>query len=557
MSSPFQAPPAGTDVPPGSDARYFYRRQAYSRNPVTEGNFVGGRSVNFTAEASGGHYLVPSECRIVAKLLVTSSEGTQLEKSVRFATDPIHTGMFSAGMLSINGTTVESVASNMRDVALLQLRMDNTSAGADMGGGTAGLLGFSQKMVQSEEHLSPADLAAVKAGNGGTAAGAGADSSAAAGNDGGWTAATALQAAVPTDERSDKHELLLNNCSNKRRSDGRVFSTTAVAAGASYVGADATSVAPSPIEISAPMSQGFAFMRQKRAFLPDMQFQWNYTINPDFAKDMCFSEFLPAAVSAVSGANNSALAGIVPAVSAAAGTPTIVVQELYADLMYAVPRVAIPRGPSIQVPYQGISVYHRQLTANKTFTEVFSGIPASIGMVAVALRDPASSTFVNSELYKIGGDPNYGFSRFSLQLGALQLPQPAAELDMSEKQVGRAFADWLSLTGGGATNGNGGALANLTGWTSAPILGYRILQDPGAYADTLTLRFDLKTALNGVAAQTDHPTDAELKAGAANRYPYQEMPELVVAVIHQKVFEAFWNDGDTFPSRIVCDDVLN
>jgi len=557
MSSPFQAPPAGTDVPPGSDARYFYRRQAYSRNPVTEGNFVGGRSVNFTAEASGGHYLVPSECRIVAKLLVTSSEGTQLEKSVRFATDPIHTGMFSAGMLSINGTTVESVASNMRDVALLQLRMDNTSAGADMGGGTAGLLGFSQKMVQSEEHLSPADLVAVKAGNGGTAAGAGADSSTATANAGGWTAATALQAAVPTDERSDKHELLLNNCSNKRRSDGRVFSTTAVAAGASYVGADDTSVAPSPIEISAPMSQGFAFMRQKRAFLPDMQFQWNYTINPDFAKDMCFSEFLPAAVSAVSAANDSKLAGIVPAVSAAAGTPTIVVQELYADLMYAVPRVAIPRGPSIQVPYQGISVYHRQLTANKTFTEVFSGIPASIGMVAVALRDPASSTFVNSELYKIGGDPNYGFSRFSLQLGALQLPQPAAELDMSEKQVGRAFADWLSLTGGGATNGNGGALANLTGWTSAPILGYRILQDPGAYADTLTLRFDLKTALNGVAAQTDHPTDAELKAGAANRYPYQEMPELVVAVIHQKVFEAFWNDGDTFPSRIVCDDVLN
>jgi len=557
MSSPFQAPPAGTDVPPGSDARYFYRRQAYSRNPVTEGNFVGGRSVNFTAEASGGHYLVPSECRIVAKLLVTSSEGTQLEKSVRFATDPIHTGMFSAGMLSINGTTVESVASNMRDVALLQLRMDNTSAGADMGGGTAGLLGFSQKMVQSEEHLSPADLAAVKAGNGGTAAGAGNDSSTATAQAGGWTAANALQAAVPTDERSDKHELLLNNCSNKRRSDGSVFSTTAVAAGNGYAGADGNSVAPSPIEISAPMSQGFAFMRQKRAFLPDMQFQWNYTINPDFAKDMCFSELLPAAVSAVSGANDSALAGIVPSVSAAAGTPTIVVQELYADLMYAVPRVAIPRGPSIQVPYQGISVYHRQLTANKTFTEVFSGIPASIGMVAVALRDPASSTFVNSELYKIGGDPNYGFSRFSLQLGALQLPQPAAELDMSEKQVGRAFADWLSLTGGGATNGNGGALANLTGWTSAPILGYRILQDPGAYADTLTLRFDLKTALNGVAAQTDHPTDAELKAGAANRYPYQEMPELVVAVIHQKVFEAFWNDGDTFPSRIVCDDVLN
>jgi hypothetical protein len=119
---------------------------------------------------------------------------------------------------------------------------------------------------------------------------------------------------------------------------------------------------------------------------------------------------------------------------------------------------------------------------------------------------------------------------------------------MSEKQVGRAFADWLSLTGGGATNGNGKALANLTGWTSAPILGYHILQDPGSYADTLTLRFDLKTALNSVVAQTAHPTDTELKASAADRYPYKEMPELVVAVIHQKVFEAFWADNETFPS---------
>ena len=35
------------------------------------------------------------------------------------------------------------------------------------------------------------------------------------------------------------------------------------------------------------MSQGFSFMRQKRAFLLDMQFSFTYTINPDFAKD-CF-----------------------------------------------------------------------------------------------------------------------------------------------------------------------------------------------------------------------------------------------------------------------------
>ena len=167
MASPFTAPPAGTEVPPSSDARYFYRRQAFSRNPVTGNNWQGGKSVSFVAEASGGHFLVPSECRLVARLLVKDSTGKQLEQSVRFATDPIHCGLFNAGMLSINGTTVESVASNMRDQSLLQLRMDNTSAGADFGGGTAGLLGFSQKMTQSDEHFSVADVRKIQPAQGG------------------------------------------------------------------------------------------------------------------------------------------------------------------------------------------------------------------------------------------------------------------------------------------------------------------------------------------------------------------------------------------------------
>ena len=39
------------------------------------------------------------------------------------------------------------------------------------------------------------------------------------------------------------------------------------------------------------MSQGFAFMRQKRAFLPDMQFSWSYTINPDYQRDMFFTRY--------------------------------------------------------------------------------------------------------------------------------------------------------------------------------------------------------------------------------------------------------------------------
>ena len=557
MSSPFQTPPAGTEVPPSSDTRYFYRRQHFSRNPVTGNQWQAGKTVNFTAEASGGHFLVPSECRIVAKLKITSSTGGQLEQSTRFATDPIHTGMFNAGMLSINGTTIESVAANMRDQSILQLRMDNTTAGADMGGGTAGLLGFSQKMTQSDENFSVADVASIAQGNGGSGA-TGVNSS---GGDAAaeWTAVSGqLQPFLTSDERSDKHQLLLNNCSNKRRSDGSRFSVTGVAGGPSYTSADGTTpepatVGPSSIEISSPMSQGFAFMRQKRAFLPDMQFSWSYTINPDYAKDMFFTQFLPSTVSHVSGANNDATTALLSAVPPAVDAPTVVIEEIFADLMYAVPRVSIPRGPSIHVPYQALTVYHRQLTAASTFTEVFSGIPASCGGIVVALRDPAHSVHVNSELYELGGDPSYGFRRFSLSLGALTLPQPAAELDMSEKQVGRAFADWLSMTGGSATNGNGGALANLTGWTSAPILAYRILQDPGAYADTLTLRFDLKSGLTS----TDMATDAQLRLRDTTAKPYQNMPELVVGVIHQRVFEAFWSEGETFPSRVVVDDVLN
>ena len=209
------------------------------------------------------------------------------------------------------------------------------------------------------------------------------------------------------------------------------------------------------------------------------------------------------------------------------------------------------------MPFQGLQVFHRALTATDKFTEVFSGIPASVGLVLVALRDPHRSVHNNSELYSLGGDPEYGFKRFSLQLGALTLPQPAAELNMSEIQAGRAFADWLSATGGSATNGNGGAVGNLSEWTKAPILAYRILQDPGAYADTLTIRLDLKkqlrsdkmsTKANKIIDQSDYDVDVD---------PYMSMPELVVGVVHQRVFEAFWDGPDTFPTRVVVDDVLN
>ena len=53
-----------------------------------------------------------------------------------------------------------------------------------------------------------------------------------------WTAVSSqLKPFINPDERSDKlHQLLLNNCSNKRRSDGSRFSIIGVAAGHSYAG---------------------------------------------------------------------------------------------------------------------------------------------------------------------------------------------------------------------------------------------------------------------------------------------------------------------------------
>ena len=75
------------------------------------------------------------------------------------------------------------------------------------------------------------------------------------------------------------------------------------------------------------------------------------------------------------------------------------------------------------------------------------------------------------------------------------------------------------------------------------------------YADTLTLRFDLKNQL--VSDSTQMPTDDQLRVRDPAKLPYQEMPELVVGVIHQRVFEAFWSEGETFVNRIVVDDILN
>jgi hypothetical protein len=112
----------------------------------------------------------------------------------------------------------------------------------------------------------------------------------------------------------------------------------------------------------------------------------------------------------------------------------------------------------------------------------------------------------------------------------LQLPSPQYDVSFPDRRIGRLMQDWISFTGGSASNGVGAD--NITEFCKSPLLAFRILQEPGSYASTATVRLDTSANVG---------TDCEL----------------VCAAIHQKVFEAYWQDGETFPSRVVVDDVLN
>eukprot|EP01048_Picozoa_sp_COSAG05_P004531 COSAG05_NODE_248_length_12946_cov_85.003737_6_plen_509_part_00 len=508
MASPFIAQPAGTPVAPSTSARYYYRRQVYSRNPVTQGNFVSGRNVNFNFEASGGHYFVPQESRIVAKLKIKATDGTspptlsKLERSVRFACDPV-SNMWSAAQLSINGTTVESHANNVDDIARIQLRTEHTKAGAD-GPGSAGLLSFNQKMLRQNHFVDGTD-----------------NSGGASGDE---RAAAAAIGFTSDDERSDKYELLVQNCSN-----------------VTHANADETEA----VEISSPLGQVFTFCRQTKAFLPNMQFQIQLTISDNYEKDMFYTQELDGVVSNVAyqtaaGGNPAVAAGRVSTlisnkIAPAARAPNVEVEELYLDAMFAVPSVSVPPPTSLQVPYQAVTVYTRTLTASSNFTETFTSIPASVGAIVIGLRDATHAIAINRELYERGaagtaGDTQ-GIKTLSLALGSLQLPIPAYQLNFSKHQFGRLFADWLSFTGGSASNGVGGD--SMTEFAKSPLAAFRVLQEPGAYASTAIVRMETNGA--NVDANT----------------------EMVLWCIHQKVFEAFWSDGETFPSKVVVDDVLN
>jgi hypothetical protein len=73
----------------------------------------------------------------------------------------------------------------------------------------------------------------------------------------------------------------------------------------------------------------------------------------------------------------------------------------------------------------------------------------------------------------------------------------------------------------------------MTSWKNSVILAARVLQDPGSYASTATVRFTTKADIE----------DAD-------------NAELVFWVISTRVLECFWSQGETFPDRVMVDSVL-
>jgi hypothetical protein len=339
-----------------------------------------------------------------------------------------------------------------------------------------------------------------------------------------------------TAERCDKHEVLLRNCS-----------ADALNANGSETKA---------VELSTPLGQIFPFCRQDKAFLPNTQWRIDLTINDKFAEDMFFTEDLrgvasTAAISLASqgGTGNTtvtqplgsvgdhlgaqvAVPGYVAPVAAVTAAPTIVVEDIYIDAMFASPSQVLPVPRSISVPFQDIEVYTRKLGVGNNFVENFTSISPGVGAICCALRDSSHDIGTNRELYSLGGGAK-GFQTWAFSLGNLQLPIPSYQMKIDEYQSGRAFADWLSFTGGSYANGVGGEGSSLTSWTKSPILAARCLQDPGSYASTCTVRFTTK---------------ADIEAA--------DNAELVFWVISTRVMEAFWSSGETFPDRVIVDTVL-
>jgi hypothetical protein len=208
----------------------------------------------------------------------------------------------------------------------------------------------------------------------------------------------------------------------------------------------------------------------------------------------------------------------------------VYVEDLYLDLMMAVPRVPIPPPMSMQVPYQSMTLYTRALTQTTSFQETFSGIPPSVTGMVVAMRSEAHGLDQNRELYLAGGSTSASsFKNFQLQMGTLSLPSPAYDMDLPQRRAARSFADYVSFVGGDHRDGTGAM--SYTEWCESPLLCFRILQNPGEFSSTVSLKFT---------------TQGQVPAGTT----------LMLFCLHSKVFEAEWSDPGGMPTKVLTDEIL-
>ena len=527
----FETAPAGTPIEPTHSVRSYYRRQIYPATPSTGENHVAGREIQWRFQASGQHAFVPQESRLVAQVRVDKSNDngatfTQVvEKSIRYACDPL-SRLYDQARLSINGVTVDNVSSDVGDISTIQLRLEGTKAGA-AAAGSAGLLSFDQRMHHDElPGTGPGNEAYDYDGMGAIQAGV-----APAFND------TTL-ASHEDEVINEKHRILLD------------------AARAGGFNAGAAQDTAREHQLSTPLGQMFTFFRQNKAFLRNMEFDLRLVVSADGAHDALFTQTIPAkprnqgftfpgAVMAgvqTYGFNDQLMAAaalgfeafaepdrtfvqLLPSVARAAaqtnGANNVVyrvrVTDLFIDAMFAVPRVSIPPPLSVQIPYQGCSLYTRALAANDQFQETFSGIPPSITGLVVAMRTQTHSFIDNRELYLAGGSTSdHSFKSFQVQMGSLVVPTPSYDLNFPQRKAQRAYEDFISFVGGDHRDGAGAM--SYSEWCEAPLLCFRILQNPSEYSSTISLKFSTQ---NAVPANTT----------------------LMVFAIHSKVFEAEWNQG--------------
>jgi hypothetical protein len=543
----FETAPAGTPIEPTHSVRSYYRRQIYPATPSTGESHVAGREIQWRFQASGQHAFVPQESRLVAQVRVDKSNDngvtwTQaVEKSIRYACDPL-SRLYDQARLSINGVTVDNVSSDVGDISTIQLRLEGTKAGA-AAAGSAGLLSFDQRMHHDEL--------------GGTGQGNEEYAYDAAGVRQGGAAPGFMGNVLAHHEDeviNEKHRILLD------------------AARAGGFNAGAALDTAREHQLSTPLGQMFTFFRQNKAFLRNMEFDLRLVVSADGTHDALYTQTIPAkprnqGVLFQSAQGGGATLGWDSVANQGAGGPIalgfealanadrtfvqllpsvaraqaerngagnvvyrVYVTSLWIDAMFAVPRVSIPPPLSVQIPYQGCTLYTRALAQNREFQETFSGIPPSITGLVVAMRSQAHSFTDNRELYLAGGSTSdHSFRSFQVQMGSLVVPTPSYDLLFPERKCQRAYEDFISFVGGDHRDGAGAM--SYSEWCEAPLLCFRILQNPSEYSSTISLKFSTQ---NPVPANTT----------------------LLVFAIHSKVFEAEWNQGENMPSKVVVDEIL-